>query len=106
MSAITPSIFSVLVRLDIPRRIGANEDIVCHPAHDGMPAVRYFLFQCQLHQFLRRRTHILEALTEGNNGESPSFEVLHHLHRAPSVESNLTDVYFSPSRSMNASINP
>ena len=106
MSAITPSIFSVLVRLDIPRRIGANEDIVCHPAHDGMPAVRYFLFQCQLHQLLGRRTHILETLPEWNNGEAHPLEVLHHLHRAPSVESNLTDVYFSPSRSMNASINP
>ena len=53
----------LLVRLDVPRRIGANEDVVCHPAHDGMPAVRYFLFQRQLHQLLGRRAHILKALT-------------------------------------------
>ena len=60
----------LLICLDIPHRIGANEYIVCHPAHDGMPAVRYFLFQGQLHQLLGWWSHILEALPERNNGET------------------------------------
>ena len=52
--------------MNILSAIGANEDIVCHPAHDGMPAVRYFLFQRQLHQLLGWRPHILKALTLPN----------------------------------------
>jgi len=57
-----------------------------------MPAVRYFLFQSQLHQLLGRRAHSLEALPEWNNGEVHPLEVLHHLYRATSLKDNFADV--------------
>ena len=57
-----------------------------------MAAVCQFLFKRQLHQFLGRRAHILEALSEGNDREAHALKVLHHLHGSPAVEGDLTDV--------------
>ena len=57
-----------------------------------MPTMGELLLQRQLHQFLGRRRHILEALSEGNNGKSQPFKVLHHLHGAPAVKGDLADV--------------
>lgn len=50
------------------------------------------LFKHQFHKLLCGRTHILEPLPEWNNGKSHIFEVLNHLHSAPAVEGNLTDI--------------
>ena len=57
-----------------------------------MTAVGDSLLQHQLHQFLGGRGHILEALPEGNHGETHALQVLHHLHSAPAVKSDLPDV--------------
>lgn len=46
----------------------------------------------QLHQFLGRRGHILEALTEGNHGETHALQVLNHLDSPPTVKRDLTDI--------------
>src|SRR5699024_867487 len=48
--------------------------------------------QHQLHQFLGRRTHILKALSEWDYCKAHALQVLHHLHSAPSVKGDLTDV--------------
>ena len=57
-----------------------------------MPAVRDTLFQRQLHELLGGRTHIFKALTERDDRKAESVKVLHHLHSAPAVECDLTDV--------------
>ena len=57
-----------------------------------MTAVGDLLLQHQLHQFLGGRGHILEALSEGDDREAHALKVLHHLHSAPAVESDLPDV--------------
>ena len=51
-----------LVGFDVARRVGADVDVVHHPAENRMPAVGDLLLQHQLHQFLGRRRHILETL--------------------------------------------
>ena len=55
----------LLVRLDVPGGVGADEDVVHVPAQHRVPAVREPLFQRQLHELLRGRAHVLEALPEG-----------------------------------------
>ena len=57
-----------------------------------MPAVGNPLLQCQLHQFLGGRRHILKSLAEGNHRESHAFQVLDHLYGAPPVKSDLPDI--------------
>ena len=59
-----------------------------------MPAVGDPLFQYQLHELLRRRGHVLEALTEGHDGKAHALQILDHLDRAPAVEGDLPDVEF------------
>ena len=66
------------VRLDVACRVGADEDVVHHPAENGMSTVGDFLFQHQLHQLLGGRGHILEALSERNDREAHALKVLHH----------------------------
>ena len=57
-----------------------------------MASVSNFLFQDQLHQFLGRRGHIFETLTEGNHGKAHALQVLNHLDGTPTVEGNLPNV--------------
>ena len=57
-----------------------------------MPAVCDLSLQHKLHKFLCRRGHVLEALAERNDGKAHAFQILHHLHSAPAVESNLPDI--------------
>ena len=57
-----------------------------------MPAVRDLSLQHKLHKLLCRRGHVLEALAERNDGKAHAFQILHHLHSAPAVESNLPDI--------------
>jgi len=59
------------IRLDVPGRVGADEDVVHHPSEDRMTTVGNALLQHQLHQLLSGRGHILEALSERND---PSFD--------------------------------
>lgn len=40
----------LLIRLDIPCRVCADENIIHHPPQHRMPSVCKILFQCQLHQ--------------------------------------------------------
>ena len=94
----------LLVRLDVPSRVGADEDVVHHPAEDGMPAVGDFLLQHQLHQFLGWWGHILEALSERNDREAHALKVLHHLHSAPAVKGDLPNIETLPRLSMNFSM--
>ena len=56
--------------------------------------MRYLLFQHEFHQLLCRRGHILEPLSERHDREPHAFEVLHHLHCAPSVKRYLADMVF------------
>ena len=57
-----------------------------------MPAVGYFLFQHQLHQLLGGWGHIFEALSKGNDRKTHARKVLHHLHSAPTVEGNFSNI--------------
>ena len=57
-----------------------------------MTAVSDPLLQYQLHEFFGGWGHILEALSEGNNGEAHAFQVLNHLDSTPTVKGNLTDI--------------
>ena len=57
-----------------------------------MPAVGNALFQHQFHQFLSGWGHIFEALSKGNDRKAHALKVLHHLHSAPTVEGDLSDV--------------
>lgn len=57
-----------------------------------MASVSNFLFQNQLHQFLGRRGHIFETLTEGNHGETHALQVLNHLDGTPTVKCNFPDI--------------
>ena len=57
-----------------------------------MPAVGNALFQHQFHQFLGGWGHILEALSERNDREAHALKVLHHLHSAPTVEGNFSNI--------------
>ena len=57
-----------------------------------MPAVRDALLKDELHELLGGRAHVLEALSERDDGEAHAFEVLHHLDGSPSVEGDLADV--------------
>nr|DAY58904.1 MAG TPA: hypothetical protein [Caudoviricetes sp.] len=80
------------IGLDVARRITANEDVVHHPPQHGVTAMCHTLLQHELHQFLGRRGHVLESLTEGNDCEAHAFEILHHLHSASAVKGNLPDI--------------
>ena len=51
-----------------------------------------FLLQHQFHQFFSGRGHILEALSKGNDRKTHALKVLHHLHSAPTVEGNLSNI--------------
>nr|DAO53593.1 MAG TPA: hypothetical protein [Caudoviricetes sp.] len=82
----------LLIRLNVSGRIGADEDIIHHPAQDRVTAVGNSLLQHQLHKLLGRWGHILEALPERNDRETHTLKVLHHLHGSPAVKSNLPDV--------------
>ena len=57
-----------------------------------MAAVGDFLLQRQLHELLGWRTHILKALTEGDDRKAHALKILYHLDSAPAVEGNLADV--------------
>lgn len=57
-----------------------------------MSTVGNFLLQHQFHQLLGGRGHILEALSERNDREAHALKVLHHLHSAPTVEGNLSNI--------------
>ena len=57
-----------------------------------MRTVGNLLLKHQFHQFLGRRGHILEPLSERNYREAHALKVLHHLDGTPSVEGNLPDV--------------
>ena len=57
-----------------------------------MPAVGDFFFQHQFHKLLCGRGHILKTLSERNHRKAHPLKVLHHLHSAPAVEGDLTDV--------------
>ena len=57
-----------------------------------MPGVDNALFQHQLHQLLGGRRHILEALSKGNDRKAHALKVLHHLHSAPTVEGNFSNI--------------
>ena len=57
-----------------------------------MPAVGNALFQHQFHQLLGGRGHILEALSKGNDRKTHALKVLHHLHSAPTVEGNFSNI--------------
>ena len=57
-----------------------------------MSAVGNFLLQHQFHQFLGGRGHILETLSERNDCEAHALKVLHHLHSAPTVEGDLSNI--------------
>ena len=80
------------VRLDVSGGVGADEDVVHHPPQHRVAAVGNPFFQHQLHQFLGRRGHILKALTKGNHRKAHALKVLHHLHSAPSVKGDLTNI--------------
>ena len=60
----------------------------------NLTAVRDPLLQRQLHKLLRRWRHVLESLAERNDRKPHTFEVLHHLYRAPAVKRDLADVIF------------
>ena len=51
-----------------------------------------FLFQNKFHQFLGRRRHILEALSERHDREAHALKVLYHLYGSPAVKGDLSDV--------------
>ena len=53
-----------------------------------MSTVGNSLLKCQLHKFLRWRTHILIPLPERNNGKSHTFQILYHQHCSPTVKRN------------------
>ena len=57
-----------------------------------MPTVVELAFKHDAHQFLRRRTHVLVALTEGYHGEAIILQILHHHAGVPAVVGNLADV--------------
>ena len=57
-----------------------------------MPAVGDALLQHQFHQFLGGRRHILEALSERDDREAHALQVLYHLHSAPAVKGNLSNI--------------
>ena len=57
-----------------------------------MPTVGDLFLKHQFHQFFCGRGHILKALSERNYRETHTLKVLHHLHSAPTVEGDLTDV--------------
>lgn len=84
------------VRLDVARRIRPDENIVHHPAKDRMSAMGDAFLEDELHKFLGRRAHVLEALPERNHSESHFSQVLNHLDGAPPVEGNLPDVVLLP----------
>ncbi len=57
-----------------------------------MTSMSNFLLQCQFHKLLCWRTHILKSLTKWNYSKSHTFKVLNHLHCAPAVKGNFTDI--------------
>ena len=57
-----------------------------------MPAVAQLVLQHEAHQFLRRRRHILKALTEGHHGKTVVLKRLHHHGGVPSVMGDFPDV--------------
>src|SRR5699024_7065339 len=81
-----------LIRLDIARRVCADEDVVHHPPQNRMATVGDALFQRQLHQLFGGRGHILKALTEGDYRKAHALQVLHHLHGSPTVKGDLPDI--------------
>ena len=74
-----------LVGLDVPSRIGADVNVVHHPAQRGVSAMRDASLKYQLHQLFAGWRHVLETLAEWHDGESVVIEVLTHLNSAPSV---------------------
>ncbi len=79
------------VRLDVTGRVSTDLDVIHHPAQNRLTAVRDSLLQCQLHEFLCWRRHVLESLTEWSDRETHAFKVLYHLHRTPTVERDFFD---------------
>ena len=75
-------------------RVCAYEDIIHISTQNRVTAVCDFLFKCQFHKLLCGWGHILEALSEWNNGKSHTLKVLHHLNSTPTVECNFSDVEF------------
>ena len=57
-----------------------------------MPAVGNALFQHQLHQLLGGWGHIFEALSKWNDRKTHALKVLHHLHSAPTVKGDLSNI--------------
>jgi hypothetical protein len=58
----------------------------------GCPPWASFSAPAQFHQFLGGRGHILIALSERHDREAHALKVLHHLHSAPTVKGDFTDV--------------
>jgi len=57
-----------------------------------MSAMRESLLECEFHEFLCWRRHILESLAERHNRKAHTLEVLHHLYSSPAVEGYLSDI--------------
>ena len=53
-----------------------------------------FLFKRQFHQLFGWRRHILESLSEGNDGKAYAFKILNHLYSAPAVKGDFLNVVF------------
>ena len=81
-----------LVRLDVSGWVGADEDVVHHPAKDGVSTVGDLFLKHQLHQLLGGRGHIFEALSKGNDRKTHALKILHHLHSTPTVEGDLPNI--------------
>jgi len=77
---------------DVPGGIGVHHNVSAHPAHDGIAAMHDAAFHQQFIELLRRRGHVLITLTERHDGKAHALQILRHLHRTPSVESDLEDV--------------
>ena len=72
--------------------ISAHIGVVHIPTEHWMPAVAQLVLQNKAHQFLRRRRHILKALTEGNDCKAHAFQILNHLDSSPTVKGDFPDV--------------
>ena len=84
------------VRLDVPRRVLAHDDVAGHPLEDRIAAMDDVPFHQELEQLLRRRRHLLEPLAERHHGKAHVLEILHHLGGIPAVVGDFPDVVRPP----------
>src|SRR5699024_9012021 len=81
-----------LRRFDITCRIGVHHHISRHPAHNRVAAMDDATLHQEFITFLCWRRHILQSLTKRYHGKPHAFQILRHLHCAPTVKGDFQDV--------------